>query len=172
MSDNWPLEPNLSIKGLTYRQRYVDYDPLSDECIARGRTHDCLLSISNLIEETRIPSKQHRAILKKLGIANDHASFYWYGKIPVVIVEPYGRQDYKFDGIEFFRLPEALSSYGTCNGHETQSLLCVHAVNKSVLTQITEKIRMAESNLPDRYFVSKEERNLVKQQYHSAKGGK
>ena len=98
--------------------------------------------------------------------------FIGMGKIPVVIVEPYGRQDYEFDGIEFFRLPETLSSYGTCNGHETQSLLCVHAVNKIVLTQINEKIRMAESNLPDRYFVSKEERNLVKQRYHSAKGGK
>ncbi|MDB0001101.1 hypothetical protein OAB28_01855 [Amylibacter sp.] len=172
MSDNWPLEPNLSIKGLTYRQRYVDYDPLSDECIAQGRTHDYLLSISNLIEETRIPSKQHRAILKKLGVANDHASFYWYGKIPVVMVEPYGRQDYEFIGIEYFRLPKALSPYGTCNDHETQSLLCVHAVNKSVLTQIVEKIRVALPSLPDRYFVSEEELNLVKQRYRRAKGGK
>ena len=137
MSNNWPIVPNLSIKGLTYRQRYVDYDPLSDECIARGRTHDCLLSISNLIE-----------------------------------VEPYGRQDYEFDGIEYLRSPEALSSYGTCNGHETQSLLCVHAVNKIVLTQINEKIRMASPNLPNRYFVSEEERNLEKQRYPKAKGGK
>ena len=172
MSGNWPVNPNLSVRGATYRQSYVDYDPLCDECIARGRTHDCLLSISNLIEETRIPSKQHRAILKKLGIANDHASFYWYGKIPVVMVEPYGRQDYEFDGIEYLRSPEALSSYGTCNGHETQSLLCVHAVNKIVLTQIKEKIRVASPSLPDRYFVSEEERNLVKQRYRRAKEGK
>ena len=99
MSNNWPIVPNLSIKGLTYRQRYVDYDPLSDECIARDRTHDC-------------------------------------------------------------------------NGHETQSLLCVHAVNKIVLTQINEKIRMASPNLPNRYFVSEEERNLEKQRYPKAKGGK
>ena len=172
MSGNWPIDPNLSVKGLTYRQWKVDYDPLSDECIARGRTHDCLLSISSLIEETRRPSKQHLAMLKKLGIANDHASFYWYGKIPVVMVEPYGRQDYEFDGIEYLRSPEALSSYGTCNGHETQSLLCVHAANKIVLTQIKEKIWMALPSLPHRYFVSEEELNFEKQRYRKAKGGK
>ena len=137
---NWPIDPNLSVTGQTYRQRYVDYDPLSDECIARGRTYDNLIRISGLLEEIRLPSKEHDAILKKLRGANDHASFYWYKGIPVVMVEPYGWQDYEFVGIEYLRLPIALSPYGTCNGHETQSLLCVHAANKIVLDQIQEKI--------------------------------
>ena len=137
---NWPIDPNLSVTGQTYRQRYVDYDPLSDECIARGRTYDNLIRISGLLEEIRLPSKEHNAIVKKLRGANDHSSFYWYKVIPVVMVEPYGLQDYEFAGIEFLRLPIALSPYGTCNGHETQSLLCVHAANKIVLDQIQEKI--------------------------------
>lgn len=172
MSGNWLIETDLSVKGLTYRQWKVDYDPLSDECIARGRTHDLLRSITELIEETRRPSKQHNAILKKLGGANDHASFYWYGKIPVVMVEPYVRQDFEFDGIEYLRLPDALAPYGTCNGHETQSLLCVHSVNKNVLAQIQGKIAEALSSLPDRYFVSDEERDLAKKLHPKAKGGK
>ena len=137
---NWPIDPNLSVTGQTYRQRYVDYDPLSDECIARGRTYDNLIRISGLLEEIRLPSKEHNAIAKKLRGANDHSSFYWYKGIPVVMVEPYGRQDYEFVGVECRKLPGALSSYGTCNGHETQSLLCVHAANKIVLDQIQEKI--------------------------------
>tara|TARA_R110002153_G_scaffold105258_1_gene243571 strand:- start:146 stop:664 length:519 start_codon:yes stop_codon:yes gene_type:complete len=172
MSGNWPIEPDLSVKGLTYCQWKVDYDPLSDECIARGRTHDLLVSINGLIEETRRPSARHNAILKQLGGANAHASFYWYGKIPVVMVEPYGRQDFEFDEIEYFRLPEDLAPYGTCNGHETQSLLCVHAVNKIVLTQIQEKIRVALPSLPDRYSVSEEERDAEKKRHPRAKGGK
>ena len=137
---NWPIDPNLSVTAQTYRQRYVDYDPLSDECIARGRTYDNLIRISGLLEEIRLPSKEHNAIAKKLRGANDHSSFYWYKGIPVVMVEPYGWQDYEFVGIEYLRLPIALSPYGTCNGHETQSLLCVHAANKIVLDQIQEKI--------------------------------
>ena len=137
---SWPIDPNLSVTGQTYRQRYVDYDPLSDKCIARGRKHDNLIRISGLLEEIRRPSKEHNAISKKSRPANDHVSFYCYKGIPVVMVEPYGRQDYEFVGIEYLRLPIALSPYGTCNGHETQSLLCVHAANKIVLDQIQEKI--------------------------------
>ena len=169
---NWPIDPNLSVTGQTYRQRYVDCDPLSGDCIARGRTHDNFLGISGLLEETRRPSKEHKAILKKLGGVECHASFYWYGNIPVVTVEPYGRQVYEFDGIEYLELPGALSPYGTCNGHETQSLLCVHAANKIVLDQIQEKIRVALPSLPDRYFVSEEERNDAEKQYFKSKGGK
>ena len=169
---NWPIDPNLSVTGQTYRQRYVYYDPLSDECIARGRTFDNLIRITELIEEIRRPSKQHNAILKKLGGANDHASFHWYGNIPVVMVEPYGRQGFEFDGIEYFRLPEALAPYGTCNGHETQSLLCVHAANKIVCDQIQEKIAVALPSLPDRYFVSEEERNAAEKWHSKSKGGK
>jgi hypothetical protein len=172
MSGNWLIETDLSVKGLTYRQWKVDYDPLCDECIARGRTHDLLLSITELIEETQRPSKQHIAILKKLGGAKDHASFYWYGNIPVVMVEPYGRQDFEFDGIEYLRLPDALAPYGTCNGHETQSLLCVHSVNKNVLDQIQEKIAEALPSLPDRYSVSEEERDAARKRDTKAKGGK
>jgi hypothetical protein len=172
MSGNWPIYPNLSVKGLTYRQWKVDYDPLCDECIARGRTHDLLLSITELIEETQRPSKQHIAILKKLGGAKDHASFYWYGNIPVVMVEPYGRQDFEFDGIEYLRLPDAIAPYGTCNGHATQSLLCVHSVNKNVLDQIQEKIAEALPSLPDRYSVSEEERDAARKRDTKAKGGK
>ena len=137
---SWPIDPNLSVTSQTYRQRYVDYDPLSDKCIARGRKYDNLIHISGLLEEIRLPSKEHDAILKKLRGANDHASFYWYKGIPVVMVEPYGWQDCEFAGIEYLKLPIALSPYGTCNGHETQSLLCVHAANKIVLDQIQEKI--------------------------------
>ena len=169
---NWLIEPDLSVRGATYRQSYVDYDPLCDECIARGRTHDLFLSITGLIEETGRPSAQHNAILKKMGGVNGHASFYWYGKIPVVMVEPYGRQDFEFDGIEYLRLPEALAPYGTCNGHETQSLLCVHSVNKNVLDQIQEKISEALPSLPDRYSVSEEERDAAKKRDTKAKGGK
>ena len=169
---NWLIEPDLSVKGLTYRQWKVDYDPLCDECIARGRTHDLLRSVTELIEETRRPSIRHDAILKKMGGANDHASFYWYGKIPVVMVEPYGRQDFEFDGIEYLRLPDALAPYGTCNGHETQSLLCVHSVNKNVLDQIQEKISEALPSLPDRYSVSEEERDAARKRDTIAKGGK
>ena len=172
MSGNWPINPNLSVKGLTYRQWKVDYDPLCDECIARGRTHDLFRSITGLIEETRRPSVQHDAILKKLGGAKDHASFYWYGNIPVVMVEPYGRQDFEFDGIEYLRLPDALAPYGTCNGHETQSLLCVHAVNRTVLDQIRAKIADALPSLPDRYSVSEEERANAKARFGKSEGGK
>ena len=64
MSGNWPINPNLSVKGLTYRQWKVDYDPLCDECIARGRTHDLLRSITGLIEETGRPSAQHMLFSK------------------------------------------------------------------------------------------------------------
>jgi hypothetical protein len=167
----WPIDPNLSVTGQTYRQSYVYYDPLSDECIARGRTFDNLIRISGLLEEIRLPSKEHKAILKKLRCAYDHASFYWYGKIPVVMIEPYGRQDYEFVGIEYLRLPGALSPYGTCNGHETQSLLCVHAANKIVLDQIQEKIAVALPSLPDRYFVSEEERRAVEKWHSKSKGG-
>lgn len=169
---SWPIDPNLSVTGQTYRQRYVDHDPLSDECISCGRRHDNLIGISGLIEEIRIPSKEHKAILKKLGGVNYHASFYWYGKIPVVMVEPYGRQVYEFDGIEHLELPGALSPSGTCNGHETQSLLCVHAANKIVLDQIQAKIEVALPGLRDRYFVSEEERNDAEKWHSKLKGGK
>tara|TARA_B110000977_G_scaffold114908_1_gene148558 strand:- start:22 stop:537 length:516 start_codon:yes stop_codon:yes gene_type:complete len=169
---SWPIDPNLSVIGQTYRQRYVDHDPLSDGCISRGRRHDNFIGISGLIEEIRRPSKEHNAILKKLRGVTDHASFYWYGNIPVVMVEPYGRQVYEFDGIEHLELPGASSPYGTCNGHETQSLLCVHAANKIVLEQIEKKIAVALPSLPDRYFVSEEERNNAEKQHFKSKGGK
>lgn len=169
---NWTTDPNLSVTGQTYRQRYVDYDALSDECISRGRTHNNLISISGLLEEIRLPSKDHRAILKKLGGVNDHVSFYWYGKIPVVMVEPYGRRDHEFVGIEYLQLPGALSPYGTCNGHASQSLLCVHSVNRTVLDQIRAKIVDALPSLPDRYSVSEEERNEAKKRYLKSEGGK
>ena len=172
MSNKWPIEPNLSVKGLTYRQYKEGYDPISDECIAACRTHDILCNIIGIVEETRRPSRRHNAIFKKLGGAKDHPSYYWYGNIPMVMVEPYGRQDYEFDGIDYLRLPKIISPYGVFVGDRTQSLLCVNAVNKNVLIQIKEKIRVALPNLPDPYSVSEEERDLAKKRYPRAKGGK
>lgn len=169
---DWPIDPNLSVTGQTYRECKVDYDALSDECISRGRTHDILIRISGLVEEIQLPSREHKAILKKLGGVDCHSSHYWYGNIPVVMVEPYGRQNYNFAGIRCLRLPAALSPYGTCNGHETQSLLCVHAANKVVIDQIQAKIAVALPGLPDRYSVSEEERNEAKKRYLNSKGGK
>jgi len=162
MFDEFKIEPNFSIIGPTYRQWKVDYDPLSDECIARGRTHDLFLAISGLVEEIRKPSERHYALFRKLTGAKDHPSSYWYGKIPILMVEPYGDREYEFDRVAHIRLPKRISPYGTCNGFKSQSLLCASTVHKNALVQIKEKIQEALPSLPDRYFVSEEERDLAK----------
>ena len=149
---------NLTSHNLTYKEWKVDYDPTSDECIARGRTHRLLLEVSGLVEHTRRNSDRHNAILSAIATGKDHPSNYMYGSIPIVMIEPYGAQVYEFPGLKLYKLPKILSPYGTCNGFETQSLLCVRQLNAGVLAEIEAKVSAALPNLPDRYHVTPEER--------------
>ena len=62
------------LNNLTYKEWKVDYDPTSDECIARGRTHRLLLEVSGLVEHTLRNSDRHNAILSAITTGKDHPS--------------------------------------------------------------------------------------------------
>ena len=86
MNYNWRLNyvPGLdkefqSNMG-TYKQRYVDYDPSSIECINRHRRYLEFLNTSGLIEEPRNPSFKHSRILQKIRPYADHTTYFcWRG---------------------------------------------------------------------------------------------
>ena len=65
MSYNWNpyyvpgVDKEFQSKGKTYKQRYVDYNPLSRECKSRHRRFLEFINASGLIEELRGPSFKH-----------------------------------------------------------------------------------------------------------------
>ena len=148
-------------RGQSYREWKVNFNPTSDECIARGRTHDLLLKVTGLVEETRLISPSHEPIFRAMTQGKDHPSKYWYGNIPIVMIEPYGSRGYHYSGLHYYKLPAIISPYGTCNGHKTQSLLFVRSLNHGVLKQIETRIHEALPHFPDRYHVSVEEREIA-----------
>ena len=75
---------NITQRHQTYKQWKVDYDPTSDECIARGRTHRLLLKVTGLVEYTKRGSSCHDAILRTIKTGKDHPSKYMYTNIPAM----------------------------------------------------------------------------------------
>ena len=146
----------------TYKEWKVDYDPLSDECIARDRTFKLLLAVSELKEYSGWDLSKHEPIKELIKSGFDHVTFFSYGVIPVVMIEPYGTTEYEFSGLELLKLHKEISPYGVCNGYETQSILCVKQINRKVLLEIRDKIEASLVHLPERNVVTQDERDAAK----------
>ena len=170
-----PLEPDFSENMGTYLERFVYYDPLSDESIARYRRHSAFINASGLIEEPWRPSPRHKRILKKILSYKDHVSFYWLGgrhKIPFVLIEPYGREPFNFVGITHTILPPPISAYGggpfsTETGlvMPTCSLLCVKEIHARHLNIVAESLTKTAEKLPRWNSVSDEERREARSRH-------
>ena len=170
-----PLGTDFSEYMGTYLERFVDHDPLSDESIARYRRHKAFINASGLIEEPRVPSPKHGAVLKQIVNAKDHVSFYWLGgqdKIPFVLTEPCGNDYGEFPSLKHIVLPEPISPYGggpfsTETGlvMPTCSLLCVKEIHTKHLKKVEGFIMRDAQELSRWNSVSDEERREARSRH-------
>ena len=148
----------------TYKQRYVDYDPLSRECKSRHRRFLEFINASGLIEEPRNPSFKHSRISQKLHEGKDHITYLWFNKvgvIPVLLTEPYTRKTLNCNGLAIFEVPENIAPY--CGGPlktqggficRTKSFLCVNTVHAKHLKEIGVALTNRAKKLPPWFSIS------------------
>lgn len=170
MNYNWRLNyvPGLdkefqSNMG-TYKQRYVDYDPSSIECINRHRRYLEFLNTSGLIEEPRNPSFKHSRILQKIRPYADHTTYFWLervGGIPFLLTEPYVTNEINLNGVEIFKIPERIAPY--CGGPfqtreglicRSKSFLCVNTVHAKHLKEIGIALTNRAKDLPPCFAIT------------------
>ena len=170
MSYNWNpyyvpgVDKEFQSKGKTYKQRYVDYNPLSRECKSRHRRFLEFINASGLIQELRGPSFKHLRILQKLHRGKDHISNFWLhkvGGIPVLLTEPYEANTPEYDGLEIFEVPENIAPYGggpmkTQRGFisGTKSFLCVKTVHAKHLEEIGIALTKRAKKLPNWFSIN------------------
>ena len=110
------LDTEFCEGGNSYKFSRIDYDPLSDECIARYRRLKLFENTSGLVEETRIPSFRHCEIFEKITYGYDHSSSWWLLldniKIPFFMIEPYGEYRFDIDGLKYHEVPNNIAPYG------------------------------------------------------------
>ena len=148
----------------TYKQRYVDYDPLSRECISRQRRFLEFINASGLIEEPRNPSFKHSRMLQKFYKGRDHPTYFWLNKvggIPLLLIEPYTRQTLNCNGLIIFDVPENIAPYcGRLNETQggftcgTKSFLCVNTVHAKHLKEIGVALTNRAKKLPPWFSIS------------------
>ena len=106
----------------SYKRRYIDHDPLSDECIARYRRLKLFKNTSFLVEQTRIPSFRHCEISEKIPHGYDHISMWWLKlnniKIPFFMTEPSAKHKFQIDGLKCGELPNNIAPYGGVRWNE------------------------------------------------------
>jgi len=151
----------------TYEERYIQHDPLSVECIARWRRLCAFKTATGLVEECRIPSFKHLEIsdlVQDLG----HTSRWWLSKIPFVMSECTAAAPTASDNICHIILPSQIGPYGggrwehhNSDSAPIASILYAKVVHRRYLDEISEKIRVAASNLPCWNQVSDDERRTA-----------
>ena len=151
----------------TYEERYILHDPLSDECIARLRRLRAFKTATGVIEECRIPSFKHLEI-SKLVRDQDHTSYWWYGKTPLVMTECYRGEPTLSPQLSNLILPSQIGPYGggPWEPHEgyrapTVSILYAKVVRRRDLDLIGERVNQVASNLPRWNLVTDAERRAA-----------
>jgi len=113
------LDTEFCSGGNSYKFRKIDYDPLSDECIARYRRLKLFENTSGLVEEARIPSFRHCEIFEKITYGYDHGSSWWLVldnfRIPFYMIEPYAKYEFNIDGLKYHEVPNNIAPYGGVN---------------------------------------------------------
>lgn len=159
--------------GLTIFEKWINHNPLSDECIARYRRTKAFINATGLVQEIRQPSFAHTAIFEYLDVDLDHTS-QWFmvlqdgRKIPFFLTEPYRYEHKDTPGFCSFVVPEAIGPYG---GGEffpnilypspTTSVLFTKIVYRKYMRVIAQLLIDAASEMPTWNSVSDEERKAA-----------
>ena len=82
------LDPEFSSSMGTFKERYVDYDRYSDECISRLRRFNRLIAKGQLREVPEIPSKSHIKLRKLIAGATGKSVQLMFGACPMLLEAP------------------------------------------------------------------------------------
>lgn len=139
----------------SFKECYIDHNPLSDECIARLRRLQLFMAITGLTEECRKPSFKHCDIHELGGVQRDHSSHWWLGgvgKTPFYLSEVYCLDLNHDPDLIHTILPEGIAPYGG----GTTGILYTNFVYNERLNEINKKIQI--------YTKKPDSHNLVTEQ--------
>ena len=159
---------------LSFKECYIDHDPLADESIARFRRYKLFTEVTQLVEETRIPSFRHCEIHEYMRPLCAHTSCWWLGEIPFFMTEPYGEHDFNVRGYKHFVIPQNIAIYGggpftLVKGAKapTVGVLYVKLVHTRYLENVSLKLLTAAKNAMPWNSVTDEERKVAKARVRS-----
>ena len=137
----------------SFKERYIDHNPLSDECIARWRRLQLFMATTGLTEECRTPSFKHCDIHELGGVQRGRSSKWWLGgvgKTPFYMSEQYCLDLNHDPDLIYTILPEEISPHGggpfnTTSGYvaPTTAILYTKLINKRKLDGIAKKCQIA-----------------------------
>jgi len=166
----------------SYKARRIDYNPLSDESIARYRRLKLFESASRLVEETRIPSFRHCEIFEKITHGYDHESSWWLVldnfRVPFYMMEPYGQYEFEIDGLEYHEVPKNIAPYGGVNRFikgdrkepDTTSYLFVKTAHHRHLLDVMARLEAKAKSEPYFNSVTEKDRREAKRRVSAEKG--
>ena len=166
----------------SYKARRIDYNPLSDESIARYRRLKLFESASRLVEETRIPSFRHCEIFEKITHGYDHESSWWLVldnfRVPFYMMEPYGQYEFEIDGLEYHEVPKNIAPYGGVNRFikgdrkepDTTSYLFVKTAHYRHLLDVMARLEAKAKSEPYFNSVTEKDRREAKRRVSAEKG--
>ena len=166
----------------SYKASRIDYDPLSDECIARYRRLKLFENTSGLVEETRIPSFRHCEIFEKISLGFDHPSSWWLAlnkfRIPFFMIEPYGEYEFQIDGLKYCEVPKNIAPYGAINRlierekrePDTTAYLFVKTAHYRHLVDVINRLEATAKSAPYFKSVTAKDRREAKRRVRAEKG--
>lgn len=166
----------------SYKASRIDYNPLSDESIARYRRLKLFESASRLVEETRIPSFRHCEIFEKITHGYDHESSWWLVldnfRVPFYMMEPYGQYEFEIDGLEYHEVPKNIAPYGGVNRFikgdrkepDTTSYLFVKTAHYRHLLDVMARLEAKAKSEPYFNSVTEKDRREAKRRVSAEKG--
>ena len=166
----------------SYKASRIDYDPLSDECIARFRRLRIFEKASGLVQETRIPSFRHCEIFEKITHGYDHESSWWLVldnfRIPFYMMEPYGQYEFEIDGLKYHEVPKNIAPYGAINRFikgdrrepDTTSYLFVKTAHYRHLVDVIKRLEATAKSAPYFKSVTAKDRREAKRRVRAEKG--
>jgi len=166
----------------SYKASRIDYNPLSDESIARYRRLKLFESASRLVEETRIPSFDHCEIFEKITHGYDHESSWWLVfdnfRVPFYMMEPYGQYEFEIDGLEYHEVPKNIAPYGGVNRFikgdrkepDTTSYLFVKTAHYRHLLDVMARLEAKAKSEPYFNSVTEKDRREAKRRVSAEKG--
>ena len=176
------LDTEFCENKASYKAARIDYDPLSDECIARYRRLKLFENTSDLVEETRIPSFRHCEIFEKIINGYDHPSSWWLLldniKIPFFMIEPYGEYEFDIEGLKYHQVPKNIAPYGGINRFikgnrmepDTTAYLFVKTAHYRHLVYVIGRLEAVSKSEPYFNSVTEKDRRKAKKRVVDEKG--